>query len=65
MLDLNPTGAFVDGGREPVDAPIGENNYIGEDGHLVRTISTVREQEGCLSRMLKWSTTILKRFFSY
>lgn len=42
MLDLNLTGAFVDGWRKPVDAAIEKNNGIGEDCYLIGTISATR-----------------------
>lgn len=42
MLDLDLTGAFVNGWREPVDAAIEKDDSIGEDCYLIRTISAVR-----------------------
>ncbi len=42
MLDLDLTGAFVDGWRKPVDATIGKDNGIGEYCYLIGTISTMR-----------------------
>lgn len=44
MLDLDLTGAFVDGWRKPADAAIEKDNGIGEDCNLIGTISTMRRR---------------------
>lgn len=41
MLDLDFTGALIDGGRKPVDAAIEKDDDIGEQRYLIGSISTV------------------------
>lgn len=41
MLDLDLTGAFVDGWRKPVNAAIEKDNGIGEDCYLIGTIGAM------------------------
>lgn len=45
MLNLDLTGAFIDGWRKPVDAAIEKNNGIGEDRYLIGAISAMRKKE--------------------
>ncbi len=35
VFDLDLAGALVNGGREPGDAPIEQNDSVGEDSHFV------------------------------
>lgn len=41
MLDLDFTGAFIDGRRKPVDAAVEKDNDVGEDCYLIGAIGAV------------------------
>ncbi len=45
VLDLDLAGALVNGRREPGDAPIEEDDGVGEDCHFVRPIRTMERTE--------------------